>query len=50
MNLIEDVTQILELILIVGAIANSQKTIIVAAIAVTVYGTIKLIKATRGNQ
>lgn len=50
MNLIEEITQVLELILIIGAIAASQKTIIAAAIAVAVYGIIKLIKAKRKNK
>lgn len=47
MNLIEDIIQILELILIVGAIVTSQKTIIAAVIAVAIYGIVKLVKAKR---
>jgi uncharacterized protein YhhL (DUF1145 family) len=50
MNLIEEITQILELILLVGAIAASQKTMIAAAIAVVIYGIVKLIKAKRKNK
>lgn len=50
MKFIEDISQVLELILIVGAIAASQKTIIAAAIAVAVYGVVKLIKAKRKNK
>ncbi|MGK7936796.1 MAG: hypothetical protein AB4206_13510 [Xenococcaceae cyanobacterium] len=47
MNLIEDIIQILELILIVGAIVTSQKTIIATVIAVAIYGIVKLVKAKR---
>ena len=50
MKFIEDISQVLELILIIGAIAASQKTMIAAAIAVAVYGTVKLIKAQRENK
>ncbi len=50
MNLIEEITQVLELILIIGAIAASQKTIIAAVIAVAVYVIVKLIKAKRKNK
>ncbi|MEN9517891.1 MAG: hypothetical protein RLZZ381_479 [Cyanobacteriota bacterium] len=50
MNLIEEITQILELILLVGAIAASQQTIIAAVSAVAIYGVVKLIKAKRKNK
>ncbi len=50
MKFLEDISQVLELILIIGAIAASQKTIIAAAIAIVVYGIVKLIKTKRNNK
>lgn len=45
MNLIEEITKILKLILILGAIANSPKLMLAAVIAVLIYGGINLDKA-----
>jgi uncharacterized protein YhhL (DUF1145 family) len=50
MKSVEDITQILDLILLVGAIAASQKTMSAAVIAVAIYGIVKLIKAKRKNK
>ena len=47
MNLIEEITQILKLILILGAIATSPKLMLAAVVAVLVYGIINLDKAKR---